>query len=972
MGTAVLSSYSQNSADKGPTNPSIVSNVDEVVLDVVVRDRKNRPVSDLKPWDLAVTDGGEKIKISELRQISGKAAIDHLITLVFDQMNAAGASNARSIVAKILKAVPPDGFSLSVMKVQGRLRLYQEFTSDRQALARAINLVTAVNEDGNGPPTAEKELFRSAARDSGDSADADQRRNLKLVSRTAVEDSQRILQERYTSASLAGLLALARSQSKLPGRKIVIYFAQDLNVSDTGREMLAAILGAAHRANVSIYTVDVSALSRESSQSLAAMTAIGNSMSLSNSRVSAPQALTAAPPPHAIGDLSTPGMATMAGDQFQRFEMPDTNGKRSPFAELASATGGVYISVGENVQKPLRRMVADMTNYFELSYVAPIKGYNGEFRSVSVQPVRKGLKVRSEAGYFALPLDEAMGTRPLHAALFQLFSQTQLPQDLKIRANVLGLGELTDGNTSSLVVEVPISQLEVHDDPNTQLYSLRVSIAAQIKDRDGRVLERFSEEVPQRGALESKQDALTQFVTMQRHFLADPGEYTLETAILDRNSGKTGALRSRFTIASSAPTASISDLILVRRMDPFNEDIDPGEPLRFGNRKVIPDLAARFSSRPPNLSLFSLIHLDPHLKAQPRLEMTVMKDGEPIAQVPLSFGKDDPGAVIPYVASIGAASLPPGDYQVIETLTQGEEIAEQRREFRIDVPDGASTADTASLKPPATENPESTSPAGLPLQANTRPAERLVIAPLSTAVEPPSSEQMHALVEEARNTALLYSKGLPNFLCVEVTSRSVDHLGKGDWKHRDTIAELLSYVENYESRTMLQRNGERTNLQRTDLDSTWPLSVGEFGGLLSLVFQPASKADFQWKDAVLLGKDIADVLSYRVTRQNATIGLSDDKANVASGFHGLAYVDRTTRSVRRITLQVDDLPRDFSIHAASMTVDYDYVTIGSHDYMMPVRAVVALRRGRRQIDLNEISFRNYRRYASTAKIKMAQ
>ena len=53
-------------------------------------------------------------------------------------------------------------------------------------------------------------------------------------------------------------------------------------------------------------------------------------------------------------------------------------------------------------------------------------------------------------------------------------------------------------------------------------------------------------------------------------------------------------------------------------------------------------------------------------------------------------------------------------------------------------------------------------------------------------------------------------------------------------------------------------------------------------------------------------------------------------------------------------------------------MDYDYVAISGRDYLMPVRSTVSVQRGRRQIELNEISFRNYRRFASRTKIKVLQ
>jgi hypothetical protein len=85
-------------------------------------------------------------------------------------------------------------------------------------------------------------------------------------------------------------------------------------------------------------------------------------------------------------------------------------------------------------------------------------------------------------------------------------------------------------------------------------------------------------------------------------------------------------------------------------------------------------------------------------------------------------------------------------------------------------------------------------------------------------------------------------------------------------------------------------------------------------------------------------------------------------------FHGKAFIDTATRSVRRITLVADDLPKDFPTHATAITVDYDYVVINSHDYLMPISAEVSLLEGRHEAVLNTIEFRDYRRFGSNVKI----
>src|SRR5580700_6003058 len=55
--------------------PTVKTNVDEVLLDMVARDKKGKPVTDLKPDELTITDNGIKQTILSFRQVRGSEAI---------------------------------------------------------------------------------------------------------------------------------------------------------------------------------------------------------------------------------------------------------------------------------------------------------------------------------------------------------------------------------------------------------------------------------------------------------------------------------------------------------------------------------------------------------------------------------------------------------------------------------------------------------------------------------------------------------------------------------------------------------------------------------------------------------------------------------------------------------------------------------------------------------------------------------
>jgi VWFA-related protein len=971
--------YAQSTTPK-TESPTIVTNADEVTVDLVVHDKKNKPVLDLKPGDIAVTDSGSAVKISDLRLVTGTSSSEHLITLLFDRLEPSSAKNARDIATKILKMIPGDQFSFSVLNIEGRLRLFQEFTSDSAALAKAIGAATEVQEGINEDPAAlsEKDLIAVAqtGKDASGMHVSAQRRSAARMMLASLQESQRIVQDQHCRPWLAALLALSQTQQQTAGRKVVIYFEQGSQLDSNAKDMLLTIAGTANRSGVSIYTVDANGSDAQAGQGLLATMAIGGMMS--TARMPGPQAGPSAGLPQTT-PAPPPGSVAAGNDSLGRLETDGLSGYKSPLAQLAENTGGAYITATDRLKKPLQRLLEDMTTYYEASYIPPSQDYDGKFRPVAVTPMRKGLKIHSKAGYFAVPRDTGAGIRPFEAPLLKLLSESQLPADVSFRTAVLHMGDLPTGNENALIVEIPVAELKTVDDPNSNLYSLHVSIVAQIKNKAGEVIEHFSEDVPRHGSLDSKDSAQGGRITMQRHFAAEPGQYILEAAILDRNNEKAGAQRLEFEIQSETAGPALSDVALVQRIDPLPSELDSAEPLRYGSGKVVPSVSGRVPHGVKEISFFFVVHPDPNSSEQPTLEMEVLKSNESIAQLPLHLMKMSGPGSVPYLASIQSGSLPSGDYQVIEKLTQGGKTTERGLAFRIEGPELAAATmpdSAAGGSQPQTDDANTTASSSLlPPDADGHAGRRLVITSLPAgAVPPPSEDQLDAIVAGARKRALDYAKSLPNFICVEVTNRSVDQSGSGNWKHRDSIAELLTYQDNQESRSTLEVNGKRSSLKRAEMNSTWPTSVGEFGALLNLVFASSSKTQFQWKEAGSLGdgSGILQVLSYRVAHENATLDLSESNNTIGVGFHGLVYIDSGTSGIRRVTVEADDLPHNFSMHAASMTVDYDYVAISAREYLLPVRSTVSLQRHHRQIELNEIAFRNYRRFASRVKIKMIQ
>lgn len=972
--------------------PGISTNVNEVSLDLVVHDKKQSAILDLKPQDLVVTDNDVPVKLTEFHLVSRDAGAGggHLITMVFDPFHGPTATSARILAEKILSVLPSAGYSFAVLDFKSRLRLMQGFTEDRQAVNQAVNVMTeskpivmtpsmslpmtimddqaADDARTKAADAAEKNLIATAQTGvdiSGRSVGMKERALAQTLV-TALNDSQAIAQEQRARLSLAGLLALVKSQQSIGGRKALIYFTQNQQLDAASKKMLQTITGAAARAGVSIYTVDMDTVGYS--------TQGDEANALLNAQAPATGAAAVQEPgtpivgtPSATGPVWGPQQDIQVMTDFMRSSGEDRTDPfadtKSPMAAFSKATGGAYIDAQNNTKKPLQQMVQDLTTYYQASYVPPFKEYDGKFRTIAVKPMRAGLNIQTKTGYFALAPGADGEIQPFEAPLLKAIAEPRLPTDLKFHAAVLRFGDLPDGNTSSLAVEVPLSELATKADVHTNLSSAHVSIVAQIKDKSGMVVEHYGEDITRRGVMETLDRDRSATISLERHFISAPGKYTMEVAVLDQNSGKAGAQRSGFEIPD-LPGVSLSDMVLVRKMEgSHEEDDDPLEPLRYDHQKVTPNLTGELPASDRDVSLFFILHPDAASDQPMHLELELIHNGKPGRRTPL-LQADGVSAPMPYLASIKSRALPPGDYAVKAYLSQGGKTAEQSEIFSVA---GTPGNEVASVDPSWFEGAALSSDAGNQPMASPpeAPGKLVITVPPKPAPAPPRDEA-HLLIEAARERALSFNDFLPNFMCTEVTKRSVDFNGDGRWKLRDTLVELLSFREKMETRTTLEVNGKASDTDRKAMKGA--LSAGEFGGVLQAVFRDASKAVFQWQESDSLNSGTVQVYNYRVDPGNSTFSVTGSNGKqIIVGFHGQVFIDSATRRARRITLIADNLPPAFSTKATSIGVDYDYVSINGLKYLMPVSAELQLKLARREVVMNTMEFRDYKRFESGGK-----
>ena len=248
------------------------------------------------------------------------------------------------------------------------------------------------------------------------------------------------------------------------------------------------------------------------------------------------------------------------------------------------------------------------------------------------------------------------------------------------------------------------------------------------------------------------------------------------------------------------------------------------------------------------------------------------------------------------------------------------------------------------------------------LPAASRPAP----PPAPSAIPSPPATEWKRVLAEVSEYARNYTRRLPDFICTQVTRRYVDPTGMEFWQRQDVVTARLSYFDQKEDYKTILVNGVMTDKPMDALGGA--TSTGEFGSMMKEIFDTETQADFRFERWATLRGKRAYVFSYRVAQPRSKWSIDYRRTlQITPAYRGLIYVDRDTLMVMRITLDAEDIPPSFPIQQASSVLDYDYVTISDHEYMVPLKAVMRLREGK-LLAKNEVEFRMYRKFAAEATI----
>lgn len=699
----LVSSYEAQQPPASAGQQPVSIKTSEVLLDVLVHDKKGRPVRDLKPEEIEIFEDGVKQPITKFNVISSTANNDktptlqpqqadaaavpasrqqlNLVTMIFDHLTAVRAQPVRDAALHFVDNSVTENMLVRVIVIGKRIYVIEQFTNDRAKIRKAVEKATG---------TVEKSFAEISDRIAGElktiagdgdvsspgaSADA-------LLARLTLDTlaaSERMSNDVKSNLHVFSLLPFSREQRRIPGRKMALYFSDGLYMPPGFSEILQTAISEANRANVSFYSVNIRGL----------LTGAGNQ----SSRLETGTVVNATRRPETAGfsnDNANSFSSSRATTNFSAFEALDRNkelNKQGPLTELTEGTGGFLITNMNDLNGALKRVGAELGNYYAISYLPTRQEYDGKFRSITVKVLRPGLKAKTRSGYFATP--PTSDSRPVVAyetPLLAALNGAVVPRDFSYHSAALRFESRESEVHCAALVELPLSNFIREEDKEKKVYPISFSIMALVKDEKGEIVHNFSEPHEMEIPAAMIEDVKKSSFTLARHFWLAPGRYTLETAARDQKADKISAERKMFIVAPRKSALQTGSLFLIKQVEQIDaqNNSDPENPLIVQDKRLIPDLDDKISIIGRNdLSFHLAIFPDLKSPAKPTLKLELLQDDKVIATTTPDLPKPDTQGRITFTAGVSASGFTSGDYKFRAIVKQSDSTIEESTSFTI-------------------------------------------------------------------------------------------------------------------------------------------------------------------------------------------------------------------------------------------------------------------------------------------------
>jgi VWFA-related protein len=694
----------------------------EVALDVVVRDKKGRPVRDLAASDFEVYEDGERQRIESFRLVlreakatgetvsketaapapvaaakraaAGEASV---IALVFDRLR----PEARILARRAALAYAEEGLSpadfTGVFLVDLSLRTMQPYTDQPQLVSQAIDRATTLATStfvsnteqtrtlANRSASLEQQATSAASqagaagggRDSSGASAAGGAAGAAAVDQMFAQMNSRMLntfemlernQQGY--ATIYALLAVVDSMRNLPGRKSIIFFSEGLAIPPAVQARFRSVVNAANRAQVSIYPIDAAGLRTESGTAETAREL--NSIAGGRMRQA-----------HSSREDTTGPMSR----QLERNEDLLRLNPETSLGQLADQTGGFLINNTNNLTAGLRRIDEDMRVHYAMSYVPQRQEYDGRFRKITVKLKRSELDVQTRQGYYAIDPASTVPVLDYEVPALAILNTKRTANTFPLRVGGLHFPETNRLGLTPVLVEVPLTAFTFAADKEKKTYATDFSIVALVKDESKQVVQKLSQHYALSGPLDKLEAARKGEVIFYREAELPPGRYTIEAAAFDAPTSKASVRTVTLEVPEADETnLRMSNILLLKRADRLTaEELKQPHPFHFGEVIVYPNLGeALHKAVTKQLAFFVTVWPSKAVAAPPSLVIEVRQQERVLGQTKAALPAADAAGRIQYASALPLDNFQPGSYELRLTVQDGQRSVSRATPFTLE------------------------------------------------------------------------------------------------------------------------------------------------------------------------------------------------------------------------------------------------------------------------------------------------
>lgn len=263
-----------------------------------------------------------------------------------------------------------------------------------------------------------------------------------------------------------------------------------------------------------------------------------------------------------------------------------------------------------------------------------------------------------------------------------------------------GVSDLGPTN-GALLVETPIAALQLDDKGGS--YLGRAVLTAMVKNAAGKTVWQAKKEFTLKGPSRKLDERRTGNVCFIRDVQLPGGQYTIEAAVQDLNSGKSGNFSEPLRASPSLPGFTVSDALFVRNLNGDADKFEGDQVISYEGRALAPLLDPAFQSGQMfNLEMYFILYPDIR-GGQPDISIEILRDGQVVGRTHLPFAdrlhdasRDNPNvgsgarsnqgeqkSEFPYLATIRDASFGAGQYEARLTVRQDKQTITRSASFRV-------------------------------------------------------------------------------------------------------------------------------------------------------------------------------------------------------------------------------------------------------------------------------------------------